>query len=592
MEFRLLGPFDLRDGDRTHHVGGWLQRALLAHLLLAAGQPVAVDDLVERLWGGGDGAAARLPVHVLRLRRTLAAIRCDARVDTSPRAYRLDLGTDTVDVAEFDRQLAVAARAGEAGDALGEVEALDAALAVWRGDVLGGVGGDWPRFAEVRRLGGARSAARERRAAARLALGRPAEAVEELHALVAEHPDRESPRYLLVLALHRLGRRAEALAAYDDAYRYLAHHLGLEPGDDLRRLQHTVLHGSADVVAVDRDRPPTRPLALPPATAHFVGRAAQLDRLTAARGIRVITGMPGVGKTALALRLAHGLAADHPDGQLHAELGSTAPAAVLARFLRLLGVRAEAVPDGVVERAELFRARTAGRRVLVVLDDASSTAQVRAMLPGDGPSTAIVTSRTPLAALDGAVRCRLDVLDERESVALLAAVAGRRRLDLALAEARLIADRCGGLPLALRVAAGRLAARPEWPPATLADLLADDRTRLDRLVCEDLSVRASLDAGAAALDDTERRAFRLLGLLDPGPFDTATVAALLDTDVASARDLLETLVDRGLVGTAGVDHVLPELVRLYAREQAEQLDPIGLRTKARHWLSASGQRAN
>ncbi|WP_433260116.1 BTAD domain-containing putative transcriptional regulator [Actinosynnema sp. CS-041913] len=594
MEFRMLGQFELRDGDRTHHLGGPMQRALLAHLLLSAGQPIPAETLVERLWGGSasDRANGMIQVHVLRLRRVLAAGGCAATVATSPRAYRVDLGADTLDVAEFRGHVDVAAQAREAGDTLGELAALDAALALWRGDVLSGVGGDWPRFAEVRRLIDARSAAREQRAVAQLALRRPAEALGELRSLVADHPDRESLRYLLVLALHRTGRRAEALAAYDDAYRYAADHLGLAPGDDLRRLQRTVLQGSTDEVRLEREVVELRPRALPARPAHFVGREDDLDRLAAARGIRVITGMPGVGKSALALRLAHGLREDHPDGQLHAELGRIDPSDVLARFLRLLGVRAAFVPDGLVERAELFRAHTADKRLLVVLDDATSASQVRALLPGDGPATVIVTSRTPLAALDGAVRCRLDVLGEPESVALLAGVAGARRVELAPAAARLIVDRCGRLPLALRVAGGRLAARPDWPLATFADLLADDRTRLDRLVCEDLSVRARLDAGCAALGGAERRAFRLLGLLDAGTFGTATVAALLDTGEAAARDLLDTLVDAGLVASAGADHVLPDLVRLYAREQAERLDPVGIRAKARHWLSASGQQAN
>jgi len=591
MRFQILGHLEARDGDRSHHLGAPMQRSLLAHLLLAAGRPLPADELVDRLWNGAapERATGTLQVHVLKLRRVLTATGCAARIETCARSYRLDLGSDELDALDFQTATALASRAAEAGDALGEVETLDAALALWRDDILVGLAGDWPRYPEVRRLSELRSTARQQLARAHLVGHRPVAAAEQLRALVACHPDRERLRYLLVLALHRAGRRAEALAAYDEAYRFAADHLGLEPDSTFRRLQRAVLDGEP-IDEPGHARP--QPCALPARLGTFVGRQDALADLTAALAADtttcVITGMPGVGKSAVALRLAHAVREDFPDGQLHAELGEhTDPSTVLARFLRLLGVRDASIPDSEVERTELFRAHTASRKVLLLLDDALNATQVRPLLPGDGPSAVIVTSRVPLSVLDNAVHVRLEPLSDQESVALLAEIAGDRRIGLAPAAARLVVTRCGHLPLALRVVAAKMAARPKWPLAALADLLADDRGRLDRLACEDLSVRASFDRACRLLPDIERRAFRLLGLLGAASFTVTTAAALLDTDPNSARDVLEALVDAQLVQAAEDGYRLPDLLRLYAEEQAELLDPIGIRAKARQWLSAS-----
>ncbi|GAA1295582.1 AfsR/SARP family transcriptional regulator [Saccharothrix xinjiangensis] len=577
MLFRVLGRLEAHDGTRAHHLGAPMQRALLAHLLLTAGRPLPVGELVDRLWDGAAPARAvgTLHVHVLRLRRALAATGCAARVETGPRTYRLDLGADAVDAEDFRRTLDAATAAT---DPAAELAALDAALDLWRGDVLAGVPGDWPRYREVRALTELRATARERRAEANLAARRFGVAVEELRGLVAEHPDREHLRHLLVLALHRAGRRAEALAAYDAAYRFAADHLGLEPGAELRRLQRMVLHGE------EPPRPGPRatgPCALPARRGRLVGRDEPLADLAAAlragTSTCVVTGMPGVGKSALALWLAHALRDDFPDGQLHAGLdgGRADPSAVLDRFLRLLGVPDDLVPPGLEARAELFRARTTDRALLVVLDDAADAAGVRALLPGDGRSAVIVTSRNPLAALDGAVRRRVDVLGEPDSVALLADLAGAARVAREPAAARLVAERCGHLPLALRVAGALLAAHPDRSVGALADLLADERTRLDRLTCEDLSVRARFDRAGEALGEVERHALRVLGAAPAGEITAASTAALLGAAPERGRAVVAALADAHLITEASGGYRMPRLIRLYAAHRQRSAASTG-----------------
>ncbi|MFS8102310.1 AfsR/SARP family transcriptional regulator [Lentzea alba] len=241
MEFRLLGQFELRDGDRNHHLGGPMQRTLLAHLLLADQTARTTGDLTRRLWGttATDGSTSTLQVHVLRLRRLLKATGCEATIETSPGAYRISLGTDTADATEFHRRIGEARHAGDLGS---ELSALDAALDLWHGTPLTGVIADWQRFPEVRALTEARDEARARRAELAMILGKVPD-LQDLRDLVAEHPDREQNRHLLMWALHRAGRRREALATYEDAYRYSVGELGLEPCRQLKELQHLVLSG-------------------------------------------------------------------------------------------------------------------------------------------------------------------------------------------------------------------------------------------------------------------------------------------------------------------------------------------------------------
>jgi tetratricopeptide (TPR) repeat protein len=349
------------------------------------------------------------------------------------------------------------------------------------------------------------------------------------------------------------------------------------------------------------------PCQLPPDVADFVGRAELVGRLRgwlvgrqdgmtegAAVAISAVAGKAGVGKSALAVHVAHRLACEFPDGQLYASLrGAGAkgavrlePAEVLGRFLRALGVDDGAVPAGVEERAALYRSRLAGRRVLVVLDDAADPAQVRPLLPGHGGAAVLVTSRARLAGLAGARLVHLDVLDTGPAIELLARIAGSPRVAAEPEAAAAITAACGRLPLAVRIAGARLAARPHWPLGRLAGLLADERRRLDELAYGDLEVRTSLSLSYQGLGQQQRCLFGRLGLLAAPDVAAWVASALLDTPVPHAEALLEDLVDAQLVDVAGWDvtgrprYRLHDLLHAYARERAHAEEPVGQRQAA------------
>jgi tetratricopeptide (TPR) repeat protein/transcriptional regulator with XRE-family HTH domain len=339
------------------------------------------------------------------------------------------------------------------------------------------------------------------------------------------------------------------------------------------------------------------PCQLPPDVADFVGRAelvSQLRRLLTGRPdgmpegaavVSAVAGKAGVGKSALAVHVAHQLAADFPDGQLYTNLRGAHPqpldpAEVLAWSLRALGVDGGAVPSGVEERAALYRSRLAGRRMLVVLDDAASEAQVRPLLPGGPTCAVLVTGRARLAGLEGARLVHLDVLDAGQATELLARIAGAERVAADPEAATAITTACGGLPLAVRIAGARLAARPHWPLARLAGLLADERGRLDELVHGDLEVRASLSLSYQGLGQAQRRLFGRLGLLDAPDVAAWVASALLDRPLPEAEALLEDLVDAQLVDVAAWDvtgrprYRLHDLLHAYARERIQAEEPI------------------
>jgi len=366
------------------------------------------------------------------------------------------------------------------------------------------------------------------------------------------------------------------------------------------------------------------PHQLPPDVADFVGRAELVAELRgwlarwpdgvagkaegAAVAVSAVSGKAGVGKSTLALHVAHQLAAEFPDGQLYASLrGADAagvaplePAEILGRFLRAVGVDGGAIPTEVAERAALYRSRLAGRRVLVVLDDAAGEAQVRPLLPGSPGCAVLVTSRARLAGLAGARLVHLDVLDGGQAVELLARIAGPGRVGAEPAAASAIAAACGGLPLAVRIAGARLAARPHWSLGRMADLLADEHGRLDELAHGDLEVRASLSLSYQGLGEEQRRLFCRLGLLDAPDVAAWVAGALLDRPVAEAEALLEDLVDAQLVDVASWDvtgrprYRLHDLVRLFARERVHAEEPVERRQAALEralggWLALAEQ---
>ncbi|MEU5000528.1 BTAD domain-containing putative transcriptional regulator [Streptomyces sp. NPDC021622] len=620
LEFRLLGPVEALWEDRPLRVGGPKPRALLAALLLRAGHVVPADALVDVVWGDEPPETARalIQTYVSALRRALPEARRGA-IETRAPGYVIRPDAGAVDLGRFEELAAAGRRAAAQGDHSAAARLLRDALTLWRGAALGGVGE--VLRSEAVRLEEARQAVLEERIAAELECGgRESELITELKGLVGAQPTNERLRGQLMLALYRVGRQADALTVYEDGRAVLAEELGIDPGPELSRRHGSILRadpvllpaegGGADATDVSAPQVPATPrpvCLLPPAIQDFTGRKTEIadvvDGLTAPRdatSVVVVSGPAGVGKSALAVKAAH-LAMDaFPDGQLYAELQGTGgplpPGDVLGRLLRALGA---APPEHADERADLFRSLVAGRRLLLVLDDAGREAQVRPLLPGSAGCGVLVTSRARLGGLDGARRTDLAVLDEVRSLELLARVTGPQGATDDPAEdaaARRIVTLCGGLPLALRIAGARLTTRRHWTPRILADRLEDERRRLDELAVGDLEVRASLGLSYESLDHDARTVLRRLAVL--GPCDTAPwmVALLVDGAEDEVEEVLERLVDAQLLDWTGTDSAgqsryrAHDLVRVYAAERAEAEDSVEVRTAAVGRALAAGLR--
>ncbi|GGV11618.1 AfsR/SARP family transcriptional regulator [Streptomyces spectabilis] len=619
VEYRLLGPVEVLWEGRPLRMGGPKPRALLAALLLRAGHVVPADALVDVVWGEEPPETARALVqsYVSALRRALPEAR-RGEIETRAPGYAIRPEAGAVDLQRFEEAAATGRRAAARGDHADAARWLRDALALWRGPALGGVGE--VLAGEAARLEEARQAVREERVAAELeAGGRENELIVELKRLVGRHPTRERLRGQLMLALYRVGRQADALALFEEGRAVLAEELGIDPCPELDRLHGAILRAdpgllradggtaAADLAAPQPPGPAWPVCLLPPAIGDFTGRKAEIaevvEGLTAPRDatpVVVVSGPAGVGKSALAVKAAH-LAMDaFPDGQLYGELQGTGaplpPGDVLGRLLRALGA---APPDDPAERADLFRGLVAGRRLLLVLDDAGSEAQVRPLLPGSAGCGVLVTSRARLGGLDGVRRTDLAVLDEGRSLELLARVTGPRGATADPDEdaaARRIVTLCGGLPLALRIAGARLTTRRHWTPRVLAERLEDERRRLDELAVGDLEVRASLGLSYASLDHDARTVLRRLAALGPCDMAPWTVALLVDGAEDAAEEVLERLVDAQLLDWTGTDSAgqsryrAHDLVRVYAAERAEAEDTAEEHTAAVGRALAAGLR--
>ncbi|HWO69071.1 MAG TPA: BTAD domain-containing putative transcriptional regulator, partial [Umezawaea sp.] len=567
-------------------------------LLLSAGQVVSVESLLAVLWEDEPPASGRkvVQVYVSQLRRLLAD-RPGAVLTGSRQGYRLDIPAGALDLEVF-RDLV--RRATAATDPLAAGDLLREALGLWRGTAVPdlrhtGRGGRLSEALEEERLG-----AVEYRVDADLRAARHRDLVPELTALVAEQPLRERLRGQLMLALHHSGRQAEALNVFAEGKRLLADELGLDPGQELRALHASVLAG--DVPAPVEPAAPVAPAAvveerryapreLPANPAVFVNRDRErgllLDLLARAEHepvVGAVHGPGGRGKSALVLRVAHLAAGLFPDGQLYVDLQGSTPgrepveaAQVLQHFLRALGAPPSGIPADPVEAAALYRSMLAGRRVLVVLDNAIDASQVIPLLPAGPGSAILVTSRRVLATVDG-LHLALDPLPEHEAIALLSAVTGLVEDEASRLAAAQVARSCGYLPLALRIAAARLRSRPDWTLASLANRLNDERHRLDELRFDDLAVRSSVQLSFEELvrDGSERgrvsaHAFRLLGLLTLPTLRLPVAAALLGLDPIRAERAIDPLVDAGLVDVeAPGEYRMHDLLRLFAIEQAER----------------------
>lgn len=580
LEFRVLGPLEMIRAGQPVPLGGPRQRALLAALLLEAGRTVSVAQLTAALWDQHPpgNARATIQTHILRLRRTLAG---DADLSTQPDGYRLTPPAGTLDLTVFRDLVADAATAQTEGRLEEAAAALTQALAHWRGPALDGVTGDRLRYAAIPRLTEERLRALEDRIDLDLRLGRHAQLIAELEGLVAEHPQRQRLHGQAMLALYRCGRQAEALASYQRIRRLLTDEYGLEPGQELRDLHQAVLADDPALRPATAD--PQAPRQLPPRLPDFTGRDPEVERLGSlladpATPLAVVSGPPGIGKSALAVHVAHQVADRFPDGQLHLDLrgdaGRPVPARqLLGRLLRDLGPDGATVPAGLTDRIRAWRQRLTGRRVLLVLDNAHDEAQVRPLLPPDG-SAVVVTARSPLAGLEGARWLPLEAMDQAAAGLLLHRIAGQR-VEAEPQAAETVLALCGGLPLAVRICGAKLAARPHWTLADLAERLTDQRHRLDELTAGDLTVRATLNLAYRGLSAEARRCLRLISLLGPVSFQPWVVAALCGPPDEAVPALADAqLVEPASRGADGrLRYRLHDLTRLFAAERLQAEEP-------------------
>lgn len=598
MELRILGSIELWTGSALADLGPARQRSILGVLLVDPERPVPLESLVDRVWGEQPPAGVRNVVHtyVTRLRRALARASAELpepiSVVRTPTGYQVSADPGTVDLVRFRRLLKSAQREGLA---LPERSALlQQALHLWRGDALGGMESDWAaRLRETLRQ--LHHEALSQWADAEIRLGRPGAVLAELRAALLTDPLSEQLCERLMLALYLEGRSVDALEYYQSIRRLIAKELGTDPSRRLQRLYETILRGEAadpapvaergggepqgalghgagapqglGVFAAAEPRPAPAavpvPQMLPLDLPDFTGRERELDQiartLTGPGGAQppavVLVGGGGAGKTALAVHLGHRLRPSFPDGQLYAALrGSSAraadPHAVLGRLLRALGTDPDRLPADPDERAEIYRLALAGRRLLLILDDAVDDAQVQPLLPGSADTGVLITSRGRLAAPLGARVLQLPDLPHGHSLRLLARMLGAERVAREPAAAAAIARYCQGLPLALRAAAVRLNTRPHWPLSRYAERLGNEARRLDELAHSSLSVRASFAASYDALPEDARNALRCLAHLQVPEFDAHMACPVLGKDFAAVEDACEQLVEAHFLSVA------------------------------------------
>ena len=620
LEFCLLGPLTVRRDGVAVPVPPGKQRTLLAALLLRPGQPVTTDQLAELLWAPAPpppSATVTVRNHVKRLRQTLGAAGKD-RIMTQPGGYLIRVGDDELDIASMEHELTAARRAFKDADWLQASRRAAVAIDLWRGEPLCDLDLPIRGEHEVARLTELRLQAHELWIEAGLNLARHADVVTDLRQLAEAHPLREHLHALLMLALYRCGRRAEALKAYRRARDVLVDEIGDDPGPELQALHRQILHDdhalalpSPPVGEAAEGEPaatpapgPAVPRQLPTAVSQFTGRARELAELAGlldhagaqAPGTVVISaigGTAGVGKTALAVHWAHRVASRFGDGQLYVNMrgfdpsGTPATAADAIRgFLDALGVPTGQIPPCPEAQAALYRSLLTDKRMLIVLDNARDEQQVRPLLPASPGSLVLVTSRGQLGGLgaaEGARLISLDVLTHGEAVRLLAARLGAARAAAEPAEVDQIARLCAHLPLALAVAAARAATQPGFPLAALAAELADAAGRLDALDAGDPSsdVRAVFSWSIRQVSGEAARMFRLLGI-HPGPDITAAAAAsIAGIAEPDARRLLRELTRAHLIA----EHVpgryaFHDLLRAYAAEQARHTDSDTARRQA------------
>lgn len=611
-EFAVLGSLEVRSGNALVSLNGALQRRVLVTLLLEAGRVVPISRLVMAAWNEEppDSAEHQVRKMVAKLRSRIPH-GPDIILTDGP-GYRAVVDTGQLDLLRYQKLLRQAREALDTGETERAAAQLREALALWRGPVLAGSGG--------RVVDAASTALEEQRLTAAEQLydlcidaGEAADITGELRALVDEHPLRETLRSRLMLALYHSGQQAAALDEFVRVRDHLADELGIDPGVELTGLHERILRQDPSLTRPERSAPRVphqvtkAPHALPFDVPDFSGRSSELQWVCDAAGrapegtptVLALDGMGGGGKTALAIRAAHQLAEQYPNGSLFIDLhGFTPGQPPLSAFdaqgdlLAAAGIPSDEIPTVPAGRAARWQSYMRGRRMLLVLDNAAASDQVRALIPASSDSLVLITSRPRLTGLDGVEWLSVGALPELDSHWLLRRTLGAERVEREPDAAGELLRLCGGLPLAVRIAAARLANRPHWTVQRLVERLRDHDRRLDELTSEGRGVAGALLLSYQAMPRDQRTAFRLLGH-HPGRYlDTAEAAALLDTDVLTAEDVLEELVDVRLLearepGVYAMHDLVRSFVQRVAQGQRAPEDGQAVRRLLDHYLNTA-----
>ncbi|MEV4316869.1 BTAD domain-containing putative transcriptional regulator [Actinocrispum sp. NPDC049592] len=599
-EFQILGRVQAIGPAGPAVLQGTRQRAVLGMLALHAGQVLPVGKLVDVVWGEDPPRTAvrTLHSHVARIRQALDRSGFDPVLRTSNPGYVLDVDASTVDALLFEQQVRVAKRHAAEGAVDRAASGFRRALDLWHGEAFADAALTGWGLREADRLHELRLSTVESFWDAELQLGKHEEAVRELARLLAEHPTREVLAGLQMLALYRSGRHTEALGVFQTVRLRLADELGTEPGPELLALHSSILRRDASLDAPQQMT--TGPAQLPARVGHFTGREAELAALDqlldeSEPPVVVISGTAGMGKTALAVQWAHRVAGRFPDGQLFVDVRGHDPrrmmssADALAHLLRSLGMPEDRIPGGIGDREALYRSLVHGKRCVIVVDNAGDVEHVLPLVPGGTRTLLIVTSRKSLAALGTRYAVRmvpLDAFKHDASIALLSSVLGADRVDRERGPAARLARLCGGMPLALRIAAARLAGEPARPIAGLAGELAG-ADRLDALAVDGdtRTVRTVLASAYLPLELAQTRMFRLLGLTPGTTFTASLGAAMCGVPAKDGRRATTELKAAHLIMPVGEDRFrFHDLIREFARQCARTDEPEAATAEAGHRL--------
>lgn len=573
VEFGVLGPVSVWFDGRPVSVGGPRQRCVLGALLVHLGHEVTVGQLISYLWSDDPPRTARsvIQVQISHLRRVLST-----SISTTSGGYVLDVDPDSVDLHRFRRLRDEAARSSPET----AVDLLERALSCWRGVPLSGVGSEDLTYTVVTPLLEERWAAVIAWASNALRLERYGDVVARLTPLIRENPFRERLHHLLITALWQDNERARALAVYEEFRAGLAEELGVDPGPELVSLHARILREDTqeevDSRATSTPSDPTGSFVarndLPRDLPDFTGRQESLrglkdvaDSETERAQICIITGSGGSGKTTTAVRFGHEIAKRYPDGQIFIDLyGYTAerepldPITALGVLLRAVGFGPENVPESLDERSALWRASLMGKKILVILDNANNYTQVIPLLPSSPDSLTLITTRNELPGLSGANFVSLGMFDERSSIEFFSRVLGEERVEAEVGQVKEIVRICEGLPLALRVIAGRMLGRPRWTFSHVARRLEAKDRKFRELEVDGKSVESAIDLSFQTLSAEQRRVFLLLGSMIGGRIDLGGAAALLGVPVEDADDVLQ-----GLVGVCLLEEPMGDVYRFH-----------------------------